>query len=174
MIFFNEEKIIKEVLGQYKLETFGIHGVCHWARVLENGIKIAEQNGANIKIVRLFAILHDSKRENDSLNFQHGFKAAEYAKTLNGTFFDLTNSEFDMLYYACEKHTDGLTKAEKTIETCWDADRLDLARANIIPNKKFLCTKESKQNDIINWATKRSIDRFVPNLVYDTWKIKQI
>ncbi len=171
MHFFNEEKLVKEILSNYSLETFGLHGVSHWARVLENGLKVAKQNNANEKIVRLFAILHDSKRKNERRSENHGADAAEYSKTLRGTFFDLTDEEFDMLYYACEKHTDGLTEADITIQTCWDADRLDLARANIMPKDIFLCTKEAKKQETIEWATKRSLVRFVPDLVYNNWKL---
>ena len=33
--------------------------------MLENGLRLAEKTEANVEIVKLFAVLHDSKRLND-------------------------------------------------------------------------------------------------------------
>ncbi len=38
--------IMQEILAGYALRQRGAHGVVHWARVLENGLAVAEQNGA--------------------------------------------------------------------------------------------------------------------------------
>ena len=56
----------------------------------------------------------------------HGQRGAELAAELRGTLFDLPDADFELLYEACARHTDGLTDADITIQTCWDADRLDL------------------------------------------------
>ncbi len=58
------KQVLHAVLGEYELSYDGIHGVNHWARVFENGLRLAEQTGADIEIVKLFAVLHDSKRIN--------------------------------------------------------------------------------------------------------------
>ena len=50
---------------------------------------------------------------------------AELAASLRGDLFHLEPSRFDLLYHACEHHTDGGTEGDETILTCWDADRLD-------------------------------------------------
>jgi hypothetical protein len=33
--------LIAAILAQYRLPPFGIHGVTHWGRVLENGRRLA-------------------------------------------------------------------------------------------------------------------------------------
>ena len=40
---------------EYVLPWHGVHGVVHWARVFENGVQLAEQTGANVEVVKLFA-----------------------------------------------------------------------------------------------------------------------
>jgi hypothetical protein len=39
--------IIHEILKDYALPIRGPHGVVHWARVLENGLRLASATGAN-------------------------------------------------------------------------------------------------------------------------------
>jgi uncharacterized protein len=63
-------KILRAVLDDYALPWDGDHGVAHWARVLENGLKLAQGTGASVEVVQLFAVLHDSRRINESTD--HG------------------------------------------------------------------------------------------------------
>lgn len=161
--------IIETILAQYSLSPFGIHGVSHWARVLENGLRLAENTQANVKVVQLFAAFHDSQRINEGHDRQHGLRAAKYAASLRGTLFTLSDEEFDDLYMACAHHTDGLTAGNITVQTCWDADRLDLGRVWIRPNPKYLCTAAAKDPKMIEWAIKRSQSAFVPPFVRTEW-----
>ena len=39
--------VLKSVLEDYVLPWHSDHGVVHWARVLENGLRLAEDTGAN-------------------------------------------------------------------------------------------------------------------------------
>jgi uncharacterized protein len=39
----NLKPIVHAILKEYALPWDGIHGVAHWARVLENGLRLAEQ-----------------------------------------------------------------------------------------------------------------------------------
>ena len=71
--------ILKTVLQDYALPPCGDHGVAHWARVLENGLKLSEETNANIKVVQLFAVIHDSKRISEFGDPEHGPRAAEFA-----------------------------------------------------------------------------------------------
>ena len=57
--------IAKAILDGYALPWRGTHGVLHWARVWTNGLKVAEVNGADQEIVKLFALFHDSRRVNE-------------------------------------------------------------------------------------------------------------
>jgi HD superfamily phosphodiesterase len=73
--------IVHAVLKEYALPRDGTHGVAHWARVLENGLRLAEETKARIDVVRLFAVFHDSRRINESIDDGHGRRGAELAKS---------------------------------------------------------------------------------------------
>ena len=161
--------ILDTILAQYSLSFFGIHGVSHWARVLENGVRLAGETGANVKVVRLFALFHDSQRINEGYDPEHGLRAAEYAASLRGKLFILSDEEFEWLYTACAYHTDGLTTGDITVQTCWDADRLDLGRVYIQPHPKYLCTAAAKAPKMIEWATKRSQKHLMPKALRREW-----
>jgi uncharacterized protein len=166
---FSEPALIEVVLNEYVLPPFGIHGISHWARVMENGLRIAEHTGANRTIVRLFALLHDSRRINESIDPGHGNRGAEFAKSIWGEHFQLPKDEFDLLHYACVHHTDGMTDGDVTVQTCWDADRLDLGRCQIWPKAQFLCTEAAKDTEIIAWANARSKRAVTPDFVHLRW-----
>ena len=148
--------LMKVIEQGYALHLDGIHGTAHWARVRDNGLRLAEQTGANPHIVELFAYLHDSKRRNDGYDPQHGSRAARFAASLQGSLLPLSDSDLELLRFACEFHTDGLTEADVTVQTCWDADRLDLGRIGIRPDPHRLCTSAARQPATIEWALARS------------------
>ena len=145
--------LIKTILTAYPLPVSGVHGPGHWARVLENGALLTEQTGADLEVVQLFAVLHDSRRTTEDQCYEHGLEAADFAKTLRGTHIHLT---------------DGETDADITVQTCWDADRLDLGRVWIIPDPGKLCTEPARDTALIEWATKRAKEDFRPAVV-DEW-----
>ncbi len=43
----------------------GFHGFDHWMRVLHNGRLLADAEGANLKVVELFCLLHDTQRRDE-------------------------------------------------------------------------------------------------------------
>ena len=51
--------IVAEILSGYAMHPRGLHGVVHWARVMENGWKLAEITGADRDVMTLFALFHD-------------------------------------------------------------------------------------------------------------------
>lgn len=163
------DQLIKTILSGYKLPWNGIHGITHWARVMENGLLLAEQNGADSEIVVLFAIFHDCKRQNESRDNGHGKRGGDFAYTLRGDLLTLGDNRFDLLYYACSYHTAGQTEGDITVKTCWDSDRLDLNRVKIKTDPNKLCTEEAKNPKILDWAGKRARDRIVPEII-DVWK----
>ena len=165
-------ELIQVILRDYALPVHGHHGVAHWARVLENGLALAPRTGANTEVVRLFAVLHDSRRINEAIDHLHGRRGADFAASLRGTWIDLPDADFELLYQACALHTDGLTAGDVTVQTCWDADRLDLARVYIQPRAEFLCTEAARKADFMSWAATRGAQRAVPHLVADEWHIQ--
>jgi uncharacterized protein len=163
--------ILRAILVDYALPWGGDHGVAHWARVLENGLRLARETRANIEVVSLFAIFHDSRRVNEDTDPRHGPRAAEFASSLRGLLFDLAEPEFRLLHRACSGHTHERTHPDVTIRTCWDADRLDLGRVGITPHPKYLGTEAAKRPEMIEWADGRASFRVVPNFVWDEWGI---
>ena len=163
------DQLIKTILSGYKLPWNGVHGITHWARVMENGLRLAEQNEADPEIIALFAILHDCKRQNESRDYGHAKRGADFAYTLKGNLLTLDDNRFDLLYYACSYHTEGKTEGDITIRTCWDSDRLDLYRVKIKTDPDRLCTEEAKNPKVLAWAVKRAEVRFVPDIV-NIWK----
>jgi uncharacterized protein len=133
------------------------HGLEHWRRVEYNGLLIAQSNDADRLVVSLFAYLHDSCRVNEMRDQDHGYRAKMFIeKELQPQFIHLPHHQLELLTEACAFHTDGLTEADVTVQTCWDADRLDLGRVGIKPRAKFLCTPFAKQAAVIEAAFERS------------------
>jgi len=141
---------------EFLLDWGGIHGASHWARVRWNGLQLARRNGANAKVVELFAFLHDCRRENDGRDPAHGARAAKLIDTLEGRFFDLTPAERLQLETACREHSDGKLRGNLTVRTCWDADRLDLGRIGIRPDPDRLATRHARDPRMIEIAYERS------------------
>ena len=161
--------LVHVILERYALPWHGTHGVGHWARVLENGLRLADGTGVNAEIVQLFAVFHDARRINEGVDHEHGRRGAELAAQLRGTLFDLPDDDFQLLCRACVGHTDGGTDADLTIQVCWDADRLDLGRVGIVLDPAQLCTASAKAPGMIEWASGRAASRVVPALVESEW-----
>ena len=161
--------LIQAIRSRYTLGWDGIHGLAHWGRVLENGVRLAEETGADERVVTLFAVFHDAQRENDSYDAGHGRRGAELAADLRGVAFELDEPRFELLCYACIHHTDGRTDGGLTVQTCWDADRLDLGRVFISPAPDLLGTDAARNPAIMNWANRRSTTLVVPDFVTDQW-----
>jgi len=161
-----KNETISKIKSSFALDINGVHGLGHWARVLDNGMKIAETNGANVKVIQAFALLHDCCRENEYGDSKHGFRAAQlickYFKN------SLNNFESYLLYEACSLHTQNRTHLNLTVRTCFDADRLDLPRVGIAVDPKQLCTDEGK--DLIPWATENALYGIIPGNILG-WSI---
>jgi uncharacterized protein len=136
----NFDKLWKHVAGQWRMSPDSVHGPDHWRRVERNGLLLARRTGANLDVVRLFALFHDSRRENEDRDEGHGKRGAMFAASLRGVFFEVTDEAFKLLQYACTWHTEGHHHQNPTIGTCWDADRLDLGRVGAKPNASFMST----------------------------------
>ena len=141
------------------LSPYSVHGPDHWRRVERNALILATQSGAIVPVVRLFALFHDSRRENDYHDPQHGARGAKLAKSLRGQLYDLTDEHFELLHHACVWHTDAASHEDPTIATCWDADRLDLGRVGIVPHERYMSTALGKEI-----ARHGSIDPWLPLL----------
>ena len=140
------------IISQFKLGVDRVHGISHWRMVGEIGNYLAKQTKADIEVVNLFAYLHDAKRENEDDDLGHAKRASIFADELyNKKLFFISKSQLDKLLFACEHHSHSNVKSDDiTVQTCWDADRLDLYRIGIIPDKLFLNTDFAKQDRVID------------------------
>jgi uncharacterized protein len=137
---------------------------------MENGLRLAGETGANPEVIEYFALLHDSQRWNEGHDPEHGPRAAEFARSLRKSCVRLSNPEFESLYTACYYHTTGTTVTDVTVQTCLDADRLDLGRVNITPEPEYLFTKAAKEGAIIEWARERSCSDYAPPIIH-SWSV---
>lgn len=164
-----EKRLISRILDGYALTPMGMHGLPHWGRVLETGLRLARHTGADTRIVELFAVFHDSRRINDHVDNGHGRRGSVLARSLRRKYLDISDRDFSLLVEACDGHTEGRTKGDITVQTCWDSDRLDLWRAGITPHESYLCTDAAKDAHMIEWSRERSLTDFTPSFVTDVW-----
>ena len=75
--------------------------------------------------------------------------AARLARELNGRLFSLDRSELRLLELAYRDQSDGHVIAGVTVQTCWDADRLDLGRGGKRPNPRYLCTEAAQHRGLV-------------------------
>lgn len=162
-------EVLRLSIGGYAMEPLGLHGLGHWARVLENGLHLADSTGANRLVVSLFAVLHDCRRWNEGTDRGHGPRAAELVDGVQSLVPALTAEDADVLRYACAHHADGHVHDDPTIGTCWDADRLDLARVWIQPRPSLLCTDAAREVDRIAASSARASEGVVPAYVHSEW-----
>ncbi len=161
------KRLLQVVRDQYVLAWRGTHGIGHWARVYTNGIRLAAGTGADPEVLLWFAVFHDACRHNEAHDRGHGGRGAELAQRCRGRYFDLADGKFSLLHEACGGHTIGLRHADVTIQACWDADRLDLARAGIHPDPVRLGSDTARS--LIGWASERARNGVVPDFVDRDW-----
>ena len=133
-------------LLQNKSPFYGssIHGIKHWKTVERNGLYLSNFTGADRNVVSYFAYFHDCMRQNDQIDPDHGLRGAKFAQK-HRSIIDLDDDQFEKLFYAGEIHTDGKTTACETVNTCMDADRLDIGRVGFIVDPFYLSSKEAKR-----------------------------
>ena len=163
------EAVLGAIFEQYRMPVMGTHGLAHWARVLDNGLTIADRTDADAEVVALFAVFHDACRINDHWDLHHGPKAADLVEALRPLVADLGDARIALLREACRDHTSGGVHSDPTIGACWDADRLDLGRVGIRPAARFLSTEVARDQAIIAEATRRAVSDHVHTIVSDVW-----
>jgi uncharacterized protein len=165
--------LTRRVLKSYKLELNGLHGPGHWLRVRENGIALASRTvEADAELVELFALLHDSKREDDGRDRYHGERAAEFVRALHAEGdLGLSADRLEILAAACAGHHHPQVSADPTIGCCWDADRLELARLQYPPDPDLLSTAAALDAGIQRWAWERGEGWFLDAAGAQRWAL---
>lgn len=143
-IIMKYESLWKEVSKQKLTASSPIHGLNHWRCVFRNGSTIAKETGANIDLVELFALFHDSCRKNDGKDSKHGRRAADWVASMRADFPDLSEDLFQFLLEALRDHTHVKNTDNIHIAACWDADRLDLDRVYISPEEEYMNTETGR------------------------------
>ena len=136
--------LVEKVIAEAELSNSSIHGVWHWRMVERNAHYLCQFNEADLKVVYLFALFHDCKRENDHRDLEHGPRAERYLRSIRD-WVDLSDERFENLCLACATHTLGTKAKNVTVATCWDSDRLEIGRVGFIPDEKFMSTEEAKR-----------------------------
>ena len=146
------------LIRQFKLDINGIHGLPHWQRVKRNAHWIAEEmrESPDLEVCDLFSFLHDSCRLSETADNDHGDRAANLAIELHGSYFDIGAERLALLTEALTIHNEQLLHPDLTIKVCIDADRLDLGRIGVTPDRRFLNTI----------AARNLIWKCVPKLMY--------
>ncbi len=137
-----DEIFRRRVISQFRLGRNSAHYVDHWDRVAAYGLHLGRLYKADLEVIELFALLHDSQRFEEGHDPEHGTRAALYASEICAW---LQPEQMMKLMLACRDHDRGRTHQDLTIGSCWDADRLDLDRVLIDPDPKFMSTAEAKR-----------------------------
>jgi len=154
---FDRTGLVSLIRSEFKLDWYGIHGANHWARVLNHGKNIGQIRNADPLVVELFGFLHDSCRFDDGRDPKHGQRAAEFAHGIHGDYYKLQAKQLDILCFALKHHSGGEVSTNATIQTCWDADRLDLGRVGIFLSPQFLSQEANIFIDLAyDWSTQAS------------------
>jgi uncharacterized protein len=69
----------------------------------------------------------------------------------------LNDRYIDRIVLALDGRTMGTKMNEITVATCWEADRLDLGRLNIMPDTWYLLPESARHPGTIDRAWRRSI-----------------
>jgi uncharacterized protein len=121
------------------------HGPDHWRAVARMGLLLlGEAVEADPDVLLAFAALHDTQRESDYTDPQHGARAAAAAARLRaeGMLGWLDDEQFVAVCEACRAHTTS-PPTPGTIGACLDADRLTLWRVGKVPHPEFLSHPEA-------------------------------
>ena len=134
--------LVQLARDQFILDPKGHHGLPHWTRVGHHAVELAQELGLDPTVPALFALFHDSCRENEHDDDEHGMRASDFVGRLirRGKFDHLSSEQKDHLRRACAEHSLGLTHGPLVVQVCFDADRLDLGRVGIRPDCRLLCT----------------------------------
>jgi uncharacterized protein len=139
-----QTKLIEILENESVFFNSKIHGIHHWKTVESIGHYLCQFTGADKDVVSYFAYFHDCMRENETKDVEHGLRGAMCAEKYR-ELISLNDTQFKQLIDACNGHTYGMRPQCITINTCWDADRLDIGRVGLFVRSEFLYSEEAKR-----------------------------
>ena len=130
-----DQAIVDTVLTGAWRRGSEVHGEAHWWCVAATGLDLLRHlPGVDADLVLLFGLLHDTRRENDWSDPEHGPRASLYTRELHADgLLPVSEPRLELLCHAIDLHTRGLVSDDPTVAVCWDADRLHLPRVGIDP-----------------------------------------
>jgi uncharacterized protein len=145
---------VQDALGKATVAAaFHYHGQKHWRRVAQNSFRLLDSTpGADALVVFLFALFHDSMRENEGKDPDHGIRGRMLGVKLIPNHLDISASQRAAFGEACDHHTDGNLSEDPTVAVCWDSDRLDLWRVGKQPSPHLMSTRAAREQGTIDWA----------------------
>lgn len=134
-------------VNRWPVEMGTTHGVAHWDRVATFGLLIAEDNKTvDLDVIIAFAYLHDAERRDNGYDVEHGLRASKFINTIRTSLLkEMNDEQIAKLKRACELHTTEHRTGDITIDTCFDADRMDLLRVGITPIAERMATKRGAE-----------------------------
>jgi uncharacterized protein len=126
---------------RYQAERSFLHGDAHWRAVALAGLWIADRTpGADRAFIVTFAKLHDAQRQSDGRDPDHGARAAQRFQEAPADGYKPRTRRTREMVHALANHTAGVRANTLNVGICWDADRLNLWRVGIVPDRSLLTT----------------------------------
>lgn len=148
----NFEKLKEKIKIEFEQEKRGAaHDFSHIERVLENAIKLANENNADLEVVKYAALLHDYKREAEhELEGNHALESSKAAREILKE-----HPKVGGICHAIEAHSRSSNIKPETLEAkiIYDADKMD--SVGTIGVIRYLC-----QGDELGWSIKKSAEEY--------------
>ena len=142
---FDWQKLRLFSIARWPKEMGTTHGIEHWDRVTRFG-EMLYVDGVDMNVVVAFAYLHDVGRINNYVDDEHGQRASILVDGIRYNYLrDFNDEQVALLKRACELHTLKHRTGNITIDTCFDADRLDLPRVGITPDPELMATSQGSK-----------------------------
>ena len=122
------------------------YGFSHGQRVANNCNLLATP-GANRVVMYLFAFLHDAFRYGGESKIEYGVRSFERLKEMREVLLkNISDDEFNLLQETFRAHSAKMRTGNPTIDTCLDANRLDVIRrgADIYVDSQQMATEKGK------------------------------
>jgi uncharacterized protein len=157
----SELELVDHVLALAWRRDSHLHGEAHWHAVTATGLDLAAgEPGADPELLFLFGLLHDTRRQSDGRDREHGPRAAAFAVELHADgAFELDAERLALLFQALERHAFGEVSDDPRIGACWDADRLHLPRVGFDVNPSLLSTAAARDPEALAAAARRRSER---------------
>lgn len=117
-----------------------LHGEIHWRAVAATGLRLRSfHSSVSPRLLLAFGMLHDCRREDEGWDPDHGLRAADVVLRSRALPKLLDPEEVRCLAEACLLHEKGKTERDDLrVGLCWDSDRYNLLRLDILPLQELL------------------------------------